>query len=245
MNDIPSKDPASDGSLGGMLQSVFKKMLQRVDGMLPATVVSYNRVTGRAVIQPSIDMTTTDGTRVKRATYASIQVLALGGGGFDITFPLQPGDTGWIEASDRDISLWQQAAGARNVPANTERLHSFSDGRFIPDVLAKYTLPAGRESDMVIQSRDGSVYVALSADTVRIKAPTVRVEAETLIRMQAPTISFNASTVLQFNAPAITGGASGGTTAFTGVVTFNGIPFNTHRHTGVDTGSGTSEGPVA
>lgn len=245
MNEIPSKPPESDASLGAALREIFKKQMQAVDGMLPATVVSYDRASNTAVIQPSIDMTTTGGITVRRATFARIPVLALGGGGFCVSFPLQAGDTGWIEASDRDISLWQQATGARNTPANTERLHSFSDGRFIPDVLGKFTVPAGRDGDMVIQSLDGSVHVALSSDTVRVRAPTVRVDADTLIRMEAPTISFNATT-LQFNASNTVSANPGGAYSINAsAITFNGIPWDTHKHTGVDPGSGTSGGPTA
>lgn len=241
-NQIPSKDPASDGSMGGMLNSVIRKYMQRVDGMLPATVVSYDRVRNVAVVQPAIDMTTSGGVAVRRATLAAIPVLALGGGDFCITFPLQPGDTGWIEASDRDISLWQQAAGARPTQANTERTHSFSDGRFIPDVLRKYTVPAGRSADLVIQSLDGSVHVALSGDTVRIKAPNVRVDADTLIRMEAPTISFNA-TALQFNASNITSiGGAGNFNITAASIKFNGIEWGTHFHGNVQTGDGNTNG---
>lgn len=244
-NEIPSKDPASDESMGGMLASVIKKYMQRVDGMLPATVISYDRVTNIATVQPSIDMTTTSGATVRRAAIAAIPVLAIGGGGFCVTFPLQAGDTGWIEASDRDISLWMQATGARPTQANTQRMHSFSDGRFIPDVLKKYTVPSGRSGDMVIQSLDGSVYVALSSNTIRVKAPTVLINADAEARITAPLVRIDATT-LQLNAANTTGTNAGGTYAINAAtITFNGIVWGTHKHTGVQIGGSSTGGPTS
>lgn len=39
----PSQNPADDGTMSGMLRSVFGKLIQGLDDMLPATVISYDR----------------------------------------------------------------------------------------------------------------------------------------------------------------------------------------------------------
>lgn len=210
---IPDKDPAADSSMGAMLRGIINKLLQDVDGMLPATVVSYNRKTNRATVIPSIDMLTTAGTALPRAAYASIPVLALGGGGFAINFPLKAGDTGWIEASDRDVSLWLQNGGRQNAWPNTHRIHSFSDGRFIPDALDKYTIAAGvGDAEMTIQTLDGGTTIALGPNRIYMIAPRIDITSQVHV---------------------------------TGDVIVNSIPFSTHKHTGVASGSSTSAGPVA
>ena len=168
--NIPGKDPAADSSVAAMLRQTHKKMMQSVDGMLPAVVISYNRTTNRATIAPAINMVQTNNQMLQRAPLANITVLALGAGDFVVTFPVKPGDTGWIEASDRDISLWLQAKGARKVQPNTHRIHSFSDGRFIPDALGNYTLPTDAEGGLCIQHKGGSTYLVMTQDKIIMQA---------------------------------------------------------------------------
>lgn len=167
---IPSQNPADDANQASMLRFVLRKYALGIEGMLPATVVSYDRDSNRATIQPAIQRVTTAAVALGRAPLASIPVLALGGGGFTITFPLQPGDTGWIEASDRDISLWLQSGGVRPVMPNTQRIHSFSDGRFIPDTLGKHTLPGAASGAACIQSLDGSTYITIANGRIDLVA---------------------------------------------------------------------------
>jgi hypothetical protein len=168
---IPAQDPADDASMASMLAYVIKRQLMQTDGMLPATVVAYDRASNRATVAPSVNMVTTAGASLPRAPLASIPVLALGGGDFCITFPLKPGDTGWIEASDRDTSLWLQGSGSAAANPNTHRIHSFSDGRFIPDLLGKYTLAPDADDAMCIQNKEGTVSIRVSADRIDLDAP--------------------------------------------------------------------------
>jgi len=169
----PAKDPSSDADLSSMLASVLSNyMKKRVDGMLPATVISYNRRTNRATVAPSVAMLMSNGERLPRASLANIPVLSLGGGGFNITFPLVPGSTGWIEASDRDISLWLQSGGKGSAPPNTERIHSFSDGRFIPDALNDFTLPATADGALCIQHRSGNTAIVMTPTGIIVHGRT-------------------------------------------------------------------------
>lgn len=212
-NQELDKDPATDESMGAMLRNVFRKMMMQIDGMLPARVVSYDRARNTATVQPLISLLTTSGSSVARAPLASVPVLALGGGGFFVGFPVKEGDMGWIEASDRDIALFMQAAGNDSAQPNSKRLHSFSDGRFIPDVFDTYTIAGDNDANMVIQSLDGSVCISLSEDKIKLKAPTIETEGN---------VSHTGGTFI-----------------------INGIEFNTHGHTDVENGPGTSGGPVS
>jgi hypothetical protein len=97
--------------------------------------------------------------------------MALGGGGFVANFPLPAGSKGWIKAADRDISLYLQSGNA-GAP-NTKRMHTFSDGLFIPDVGSGFTVASEDTTNAVIQSLDGSVKVSLGSTTIELKATTV------------------------------------------------------------------------
>lgn len=205
----PSIDPADEDSLVGAFRSVLTKFLQNVDDMLPATVIAYDRARNRATVQPQVMMGTTDGKKVSRAQVAEVPVLNFGGGGFVLSFPIKPGDLGWIKASDRDISLFLQ--GLNEEWPNTRRLHSFSDGLFIPDVMRQWTLDGADQERAVLQSTDGATRIAIGANTVEITTPGT-------IKLNAPLAHFTGDVQVD---GAIT--ADGG-------VTGDGIVLETHTH---------------
>ena len=231
---IPSQDPADDGNIGGTLRTVFRKQMMKAQGQLPAIVISYDRTRNRAAVRPLVTMVKTNGQTVQRASIASVPVLALAGGGFVLNFPLKAGDLGWIEASDRDISLFLQSL--KESPPNTFRIHSFNDGRFIPDAFGKYTINDEDGSAAVLQSLDGSVRIALDTDMIRIRAATIDMQATTLITMTAPAIALHQ-----------TGGGPGAT--FTGApvvmpdAIIGGVKQSTHFHGNVQNGGGVTDGP--
>ena len=177
----PSVDPANEDSIPGMMQLVLDKFLQKTDDMLPAVVIAYDRTTNRATVQPQIMLGTTSGEKVSRAQIASVPVLNIGGGGFVLSFPIKPGDLGWIKASDRDLSLYLQAGAASEEWPNTRRMHSFQDGLFIPDVLRGFTL-AGEDADRVtIQAVDGSTRIAIAPGLVKITAANVQMTGNLIV----------------------------------------------------------------
>lgn len=165
--NLPSINPADNGSLAGTLQFAFGKLMQSgVEGMLPAKVIAYDRTTNRVQVQILIAIVGTDGTQTPRQQVASIPVLQFGGGGYLLNFPLNPGNLGWIAANDRDISLFLQSY--TDTPPNSGRMFSFSDGLFIPDVMTGYTISAGDAGNAVLQNLDGTVKISLTPTGVVI-----------------------------------------------------------------------------
>jgi len=173
-NQPPSRDPADDGSLAGTLRNVMKKMTQGTDGMLPATVIAFDRASNRATVKPVVMMVGTDGGTLGRAQIASVPVFQIGAGGFMLNFNLKGGDLGWIIANDRDTSLFLQ--GGTEQPPNTKRMKSFEDGVFFPDALRNFVINAEDQENAVFQTLDGTVRVALWADQVKVTAPKVLIE---------------------------------------------------------------------
>jgi hypothetical protein len=174
----PSYSFPNDSTLGGLINQLKDYINKNTDDMLPATIVSYDRVNNVATVQPSIHMVTTDNLVVGRAALATVQVLALGGGGFVVNFPLVAGSRGWIKASDRDISLYLQS-GTASAP-NTQRLHSFSDGLFIPDATNGFTISEEDSANMVIQSFDGTQKISIGGNQITVAAPTINLNGETV-----------------------------------------------------------------
>ena len=189
-------DNANRGTLQGVLKQALRGLLKNTDDMLPATIISYNRPGNVASVQPAIQMVSTDGTLIPRTPVENIPVLAIGGGGFFVNFPLVAGSRGWIKANDRDISLYMQAAAMAHP--NTQRMHSFSDAIFIPDVVSGFTI-AGEDTDnMTIQNTSGTIRIALWADRVKITTPdgTSQIGPDRIL-MTTPLFQIN-SAAIQF-----------------------------------------------
>lgn len=165
----PDKDQANTGSMAGQLRAAMNKwLMNEVDDMMPARVVSYDDATNRAVIQPLVMVGTTSGTKISRASLPNIPVFRFGGGGFFMRFPLNPGDFGWLKANDRDISLVMQARGGEDWP-NTKRLHSFSDAMFFPDTVRDWVINGADANAAVLQSVDGFSVVSVGSAGIELR----------------------------------------------------------------------------
>jgi hypothetical protein len=161
---------SSKRRLVNALSSMFRNHQLRDDNLLPAQVISFNRTTNVATVQPMIMKVDTSGNNITPNQIVLVPVLSLGGGGFHISFPLVEGSLGWIYAADRDMALFQQTLTMQ--PPNTTRCHTFNDSMFIPDVFYKYTINASDADAMVIQSVDGTTRISISEGQVNIFAPT-------------------------------------------------------------------------
>jgi hypothetical protein len=178
-NAFPSVNPADLDSLTGLFREVFKKLMQNIDGALPAKVIAFNRTIfpNRVQVQAAISVLTTRNELVPRAQIVDLPVLQLGGGGFIFSVNLKPGDDGWIFAADRDISLYLQTL--KISAPNTLRIKKFSDAIFIPASLGAYTLADEDVDNAVLQSLDGTVKISLSTNKIKIAAPTVEIDTTT------------------------------------------------------------------
>lgn len=192
-NSPGSANLADADTLPGLFDFVLTKFKQNTDDMLPAIVIAYDRTTNRARVRPLIQFVTTANQVVNRAEVASVPVLQLGGGGFVASFPLQPGDLGWIKANDRDISFFKKTLAA--TPPNTQRKHEFSDAMFIPDTMFKnVTIASEDASNLVIQNLAGTVKIAWWATFLKIIAPRVGIggtpNANAILDLQSTTKAF-------------------------------------------------------
>ena len=192
VNSAPSRNPANDNTLEGMLREVMPKFLQSVDDMLPARVVSYDRSTNRVVVQPMVMVLGTSGESLSRQPIPNIPVFNIGGGGFIMSFNLNPGDLGWIKASDRDISLFLQNYTEQRP--NTLRKHKFSDALFFPDVMTGYSISGEDSGNCVIQNLDGTVKISLGSNSVKITAPNAIIDSDQ-VEVTASAVNVNAASV--------------------------------------------------
>ncbi len=235
----PSVDPAQRASIFGTIQFIIDKMvMQEIDKMMPCSVVAVDRVKNRVSVQILVGMTNTAGENTIRAQVASIPIYSPSAGGYVINFPVQPGDLGWIKATDTDISLFLQSL--KQSPPNTNLTHKFDSAVFYPDNMNKGVTIAGEDADnLVIQNYDSTVRIALWDNQVKITAPTLLVDC--------PQVTVNASTAVILNTPTttLTGNLIvDGYAHVAGDVTAGSISLEGHVHSGVQSGPDDTGPPV-
>jgi hypothetical protein len=175
-NNLPSlqQDPALSGSLTGAFAFAIEQVIKGLSNRLPGQIMAYDRNTNRAQVQILIPLITTSGAVVPRAQIASIPAQIDGGGGIFISFPLKNGDLGWVEACDRDISLFLQTY--QQAAPNTYRYWNFADSKFTPSVMTGYTIDILDTGAAVISTLDGTVRISIAQTGITITTPTLTVD---------------------------------------------------------------------
>jgi protein gp138/GpV-like protein with Apex motif len=196
---------------------------------LPGIVTKVDLDAQTVEVQPAIKGEVLDEngqtTLVNLPILADVPICWPRGGGFALTFPIVAGDEVLVVFSSRCIDSWWQSSGVQK--AAEFRMHDLSDGFAILAPTSQPKKLANVNANSVeLRNEAGTNYVRLSNGTISLKATEA-------INIDAPIVN-------------ITGvvNQTGNYNQVSGVQTFNGINFATHKHTGVQTGGGTSGGPI-
>lgn len=217
-SSFPAANPADLQGLDGLLEVWRKSLFMALRVALPAVVQRYDRAANRATVTPAITSQSSGGQTLTLPELADIPVCTPGGGGFGASFPLAPGDTGWLLFCDRDISLFKESGVIS--PANTNRLHNLADAVFYPDVMNKITVSEQDAGKAVWQKMDGSIKVALGDSAVEVTGD-VRISGDL----------------------SVSGTVTAADVTAAGDVMAGGISLKSHVHGGVQGGNGTTGAP--
>lgn len=221
MNSNPSLDPANTGTLAGTLRTAFLKLLQGIDGMIPARVIEYDRDLNRAQVQPLVQLLNTNNESRTRGQIAEVPVVQLGGGNLVLNFPVRTGNLGLLFAADRDISIFLQSYTDSRV--QTLRIKNFADSFFIPSIMTGYTIAEEDEENAVLQTLDGTVKISIgttginiltSTQPINITAQTAQINASESVTCTTPKIRIDAVTNVIMTTPllAVSGNITAGGT---------------------------------
>lgn len=211
---IPSYNPAEIQSETGKYNFILNKALQKVEKVAPAQIISYDRNRNRAVVQILNMGITSTGEKLPKKPLDNIPALMLSGGGFTFSFPIKTGDTGWLIAADRDISIFKQAL-KMFAPA-TYQIHQYKDSFFVPDKVNGFDVSTDEENAVILTSDDGTTKISINNGKINISAPQTEITGDVKIN---------------------------GSITATGDIQGAGISLSTHVHNSVQPGSGTSGGP--
>lgn len=238
----------------------FESQMENIHTAIPCIVVAV-RDDGKnqmVDIQPTINQKSEDGTVKERPPVYGVPVSFPVSSTAGFTFPVKVGDTGMAIYSMRNMDAWKGGNGRPNTPNNQGKMDK-GDAIFVPGIQptgsavnnpAKHSLAhntsdavlfqnlGGVESEVRLKS-DGSIEINTSNKPVVINCSVATINALEEVNINTPQMNVNAQQTTW------TGNIthSGDYTA-TGVQTFNGIVFSTHKHIGVTTGNGTSGTPV-
>ena len=165
---IPAHNPADVNTLDGMNNIFLDKISMSIENVIPGIVQSYDKTTNRAVIKPAITGVASQGQKISKEPLQNIPVLNLSGGGFIISFPIKTGDTGWLIACDRNISIFKQNL-VESAP-NDYRKHKFEDAFFIPDKINN--VPLTNPNSLLMQDETGAIKLELTNTGINLTGLT-------------------------------------------------------------------------
>lgn len=192
---------------------------------LPATIVSYNAQTRRAVVQPANKITFNDGREAEMyAPLADIPCILPSAGGYTVNLPIEAGDPVMLLVSDRGFAQFKKTYQDGTEPDKGID-HTLKDCVAFVGFGTLETTPA-RDGAVSIQSVDGSRHVALDGNTAYVKAPTIRLEGNVVI---------TGTTTCEANVDVT------GDIAVSGDV--DGVDVSEHTHGGVRVGTANTQEP--
>ena len=146
-------------SLPKVFQMAVDARLADMNTCLPGEVVSYDRATQTAKIQPSLKIKYSDGRIVDRPIINRVPVTFSGTKEIIIHFDLKPGDNGTLIFSQRSLDKWKEKGGI--VSPDDPRKFNLSDAYFIPGgrpAATPFELK-GEENSLVLINKEGLIEV--------------------------------------------------------------------------------------
>ena len=103
-----------DTDYANMAQAIRFAIRQSLKDMytcMPGIVESYDAETRRAVVKGALNIVTTKKEEIEREAIHNVPVMFPSGGGFTMTFPLEPGDAVLLLYSQRGLAKWKKTLG--------------------------------------------------------------------------------------------------------------------------------------
>ena len=242
------------------INSAFDYKMDNIHTSIPCIVLAVrDGGNGQMVdIQPTINQKLPDGTVKERPPILGVPISFPVSSSAGITYPIKVGDTGMAVFAMRNMDAWKAGNGRPSSPSNASKM-SAGDAAFYPGIQppgsavnnpAKHVLTHSTEDTVMFANlgavecevrlkADGSIEINTSNQPVTINCSVANINASEEINLTTPLMNVDSQNTLWTGPITHIGNYTG-----TGVQTFNGIVFSTHRHIGVQTGNGTSGPPT-
>lgn len=227
------------------LNAQSNKLLNEIWTAIPCVVLGViDSLNGAMVnIQPSINQRTKDGTVKERTPILGVPVVFPCSRTSAFTFPIQAGDTGLAIFSMRNLDAWKNSQGFPSAPLNFAKFDK-GDAIFVPG-LQPSSISVNNPSSRFWHHNTKDTVVAHNIGTANEVEMRMTPEGNFLIKtnadvqLQAENVAVSAS----YMSVEVADTEWVGNITHAGVLNSNGIVFDSHVHTGVQSGPSTTGGP--
>lgn len=246
-----------DIDLMDIIRTQFRIDMADVHTALPCKVVNVyqDNKQQKVDVVPSVNNLMKDGTGEPSMQILGIPIIFPGSQSTLISFPINAGDTVLCIFAQRSMDNFKIGSGEPTT-ANDMRKFSDQDAIAIPGLfpfgkslnnpqVRKYPHDSNRDlciAHNIASGTEVNLILKQSGDLIVNTEQAVTVNCKTGVMNATESYTIN-TPQLNINAAATTWAGNiihTGNYTQTGTSTFNGIPFATHKHLGVTTGSGTS-----
>lgn len=256
-----------EGNLQELLVASFESQMANVYTSIPCIVVAVRDDGDTALvdIKPTVNQRFVDGTVSERGVILGVPVGHFVTESSGVLLPIKVGTTGLAVFSMRSMETWKSGNG-RPVTPNNQGKFDKSDASFFPgiqppgisvanpskhvwshsnnDVVVFNNLGSATENEVRLTA-SGDVNIS-TAQNVNVVCNNANIQANNEIAINCSNFDVTADTAtFAIGSTNWVGNITqSGNYSITGKLTFNGIDADTHRHTNVDPGTGTSGGPI-
>lgn len=233
-NINPLSFAQEDDGIAGVISFAIDQKIMEMEKCMLASVVSYDQDSRSISARPLVKMRFSSGDYQDRAIVFDVPLIVYGSSNFSMHFPVSEGDVVLIISCDRDIQNIKDTENRNEVAEpRTARRHKFMDSLAIPLMLRPQQTPSGEESAIVVQNNSGGSYISVSDSYIRAKSSSIILDGDAVIN---GNLSVNGNVDISGNIDVDGNGDIG-------AANIGGIPFGSHSHSGVTTGSGSTGGP--
>lgn len=262
-----------EGSLQEVLVAAFQNQMSNVNTAIPCIVVAVrDSLNGAMVdIQPTVNQRFKDGTTKERPVILGVPVSFPVSDSAGLTFPIKVGTTGTAIFSMRNLDAWKNGSGRPTTPLNFAKFDK-GDAIFYPgiqppgvnvnnpnkrtwthsteDTVLVNNIGTGQECEVRLKA-SGDIVVNTNQN-VEVNCNNATVTAQSDITLDcinldvtAAVATFAIGETTWVGDIAHTGNLTQtGNYTLVGIATFNGIVWDTHKHTGVQAGPSNTGGPT-
>lgn len=245
----------SDITLGEVINGLFESNASRMNTCMPATIVRVREASGAFIdVQPAIHLWSEDGETLQRAPILNVPVVFPISSTGGLQFELNPGDPILLIFSQRGLDVWKKGKGMPEAPIDG-RMFDPRDCFAIPSPFPIASTPAmpskhtnshskndvvlvhniGKPNEVEIRlKKNGDVYIKTTGE-IKVDASTAVVNATTTINGNT-TINGTLNVSQSITTPTVSATSS---------LKVQGVEMNNHTHGGVESGGGTSGGPIS